>query len=90
MVDAKQVNNMVYRYLGNSGIRVSVISWGNWINVRDDENTRNTVKVALELTILPALFETITLYIPASLDKTEAIEYDEFVAPDILEPFFTH
>jgi len=24
--------NMVYRYLGNSGLRVSVLGFGNWIN----------------------------------------------------------
>jgi voltage-dependent potassium channel beta subunit len=60
MVDAKKTSNMIYRYLGNSGLRVSVISWGNWINVRDDQNTRDTVKVALDNGI--NFFDTAEIY----------------------------
>ena len=26
---------MIYRYLGNSGLKVSVISYGNWVNSND-------------------------------------------------------
>jgi len=39
---------MLYRYLGNTGMRVSVLSWGNWINTRDDKLTEDSVKCALE------------------------------------------
>jgi aryl-alcohol dehydrogenase-like predicted oxidoreductase len=30
-------NQMEYRYLGNSGIKVSVISFGNWLNSDDPQ-----------------------------------------------------
>ena len=26
---------MIYRYLGNSGLKVSVIGYGNWVNSND-------------------------------------------------------
>ena len=42
-------NKMIYRYLGNSGLKVSVISWGNWINTKDENDvTYETVKTAIE------------------------------------------
>lgn len=53
--------NMRYRYLGNSGIRVSVLGWGNWINVSNqDDITTKTVKRALELGI--NFFDTAEIY----------------------------
>lgn len=52
---------MRYRYLGNSGIQVSVLSWGNWINVKnDDDVTTKTVKAALEAGI--NFFDTAEIY----------------------------
>jgi len=40
---------MQYRYLGNSGLRVSVIGWGNWINTTDEEKMAiETIKAAYE------------------------------------------
>ena len=30
-------NNMIYRYLGNSGLRVSVISYGNMVAILDKD-----------------------------------------------------
>jgi len=51
---------MVYRYLGNSGIRVSVLGWGNWINTRDDKLTKDTVKVSLDYGV--NFFDTAELY----------------------------
>jgi hypothetical protein len=31
-------NNMFYRYLGNSGLKVSVLSYGNYINSDGEGN----------------------------------------------------
>lgn len=28
-------SKMIYRYLGNSGLKVSVLSYGNWITAHD-------------------------------------------------------
>ena len=41
---------MIYRRLGNSGIKVSVLSFGNWINCTDgfDEEFSKMVKVAFD------------------------------------------
>ena len=44
-------NNMEYRNLGPSGIKVSIISFGNWLNSNSqeaNENTRKCVKAAFE------------------------------------------
>lgn len=52
---------MRYRYLGNSGIQVSVLSWGNWINVKNENDvTTETVKLALESGI--NFFDTAEIY----------------------------
>jgi len=42
MVD-KQATNMIYRFLGNTGIKVSVLSFGNWLTSNDPkwEGTTN-------------------------------------------------
>lgn len=34
---AKQEKQMVYRYLGNTGLKVSVLSFGNWITGHDEK-----------------------------------------------------
>eukprot|EP00347_Sterkiella_histriomuscorum_P006071 403354181 len=49
MVDetANRYSNMEYRYLGNSGLRVSVLSYGNWLNSNKEEDyklTRDAIK----------------------------------------------
>jgi voltage-dependent potassium channel beta subunit len=52
---------MIYRYLGNSGLRVSVISWGNWINTKDENDvTYETVKTAIEHGV--NFFDTAEIY----------------------------
>jgi voltage-dependent potassium channel beta subunit len=52
---------MLYRYLGNSGLRVSVMSWGNWINTKDEKDiTYETVKLAVENGI--NFFDTAEIY----------------------------
>lgn len=33
-----QKSKMIYRYLGNSGLKVSAFSFGNWLNSDDEEN----------------------------------------------------
>jgi len=38
MVEAKKENLMEYRYLGNTGLRVSVLSFGNWLNSNTAED----------------------------------------------------
>lgn len=61
-MESQTINSkMRYRYLGNSGIRVSVFSWGNWINVSNNNNiTTKTIKRALELGI--NYFDTAEIY----------------------------
>jgi len=54
-------SKMRYRYLGNSGIQVSVLGWGNWINTSDSENIMlETVKLCLESGI--NFFDTAEIY----------------------------
>lgn len=46
---------MLYRYLGNSGLKVSVFSFGNWLNSYNDKDayqvTRDCMKKCYELGI---------------------------------------
>ena len=41
-------SKMEYRYLGPTGLRVSVVSWGNWVNNANDKLTVDSVKFCLE------------------------------------------
>ena len=41
MEEAKK--NMEYRYLGPTGIKVSVISYGNWLNSNSEEAKQLTI-----------------------------------------------
>ena len=41
-------SKMEYRYLGNSGLRVSVVGFGNWVNNFNDEVTKECFIKALE------------------------------------------
>ena len=41
-------SKMEYRYLGPTGLRVSVLSWGNWVNNANDKLTVDSVKFCLE------------------------------------------
>ena len=38
---------MEYRYLGNSGLRVSLLGFGNSVNYRNDKITVESLKIAL-------------------------------------------
>jgi aryl-alcohol dehydrogenase-like predicted oxidoreductase len=58
MVDAKQLEpeytKMDYRTLGGSGLKVSVLGYGNWLNAHDKsafDFTRSAVKECLNLGI---------------------------------------
>ena len=41
-------SKMECRYLGNSGLRISVLGMGNWVNNDDDKLTVDSVKICLE------------------------------------------
>ena len=45
------ISKMEYRYLGNSGLRVSVLGFGNAVNYRNDKTTVESIKTALSLGI---------------------------------------
>ena len=51
---------MEYRYLGPTGLRVSVVSWGNWVNNASDKLTVDSVKFCLEHGI--NFFDTAEVY----------------------------
>ncbi|CDW85421.1 aldo keto reductase family protein [Stylonychia lemnae] len=54
---------MVYRYLGNSGLKVSLFSFGNWLNSmkqEDYEITRDAIKICLENGV--NFFDTAEIY----------------------------
>jgi voltage-dependent potassium channel beta subunit len=64
MVDATQTKiPMEYRYLGNSGLKVSVLSFGNWLNSNkpeDYEITRDAMKLCFEAGV--NFFDTAEIY----------------------------
>ena len=41
-------SKMEYRYLGPTGLKVSVVSWGNWVNNASEKLTVDSVKLCLE------------------------------------------
>ena len=51
---------MEYRYLGNTGLRVSVLSYGNWCDHDDDKRTIECVKSSLEHGV--NFFDTAEIY----------------------------
>lgn len=54
---------MEYRYVGNSGLRVSIFAYGNWLNSDDKGNyeiTRDSIKLCYENGI--NFFDTAELY----------------------------
>ncbi len=64
MVDpAKPANNMIYRYLGNTGLKVSVLSYGNMVSVIQGDKQKfmnDSVQRCLELGI--NYFDTAEMY----------------------------
>jgi aryl-alcohol dehydrogenase-like predicted oxidoreductase len=62
MVEALS-KKMIYRYLGNSGLKVSALSYGNWLNSDKDDNyetTRDSIKKCLEYGV--NFFDTAEIY----------------------------
>jgi len=53
-------SKMEYRYLGNSGLRVNVLEFGNAVNYRNDKTTVEPLKTALSLGI--NYFDTAEIY----------------------------
>ena len=51
---------MEYRHLGNSGLRVSILSYGNWANNDNADLTYESVKLCLENGI--NFFDTAEVY----------------------------
>ena len=47
-INKPDCSKMEYRYLGNSGLRVSVVGFGNWVNNLNDDATKECFKKALE------------------------------------------
>ena len=41
-------SKMEYRYLGNTGLKVSVLGFGNWVNNMNDEMTKDECKAQQE------------------------------------------
>lgn len=61
MVEANTTKSkMKYRYLGNTGIQVSVLGWGNWLNGKDEEENKKCVKAALDSGV--NFFDTAEIY----------------------------
>jgi voltage-dependent potassium channel beta subunit len=55
--------NMIYRYLGNTGLKVSVLSYGNWLTAHDPKSEKDIidcVKKAHELGV--NFFDTAEIY----------------------------
>ena len=51
MIGTSSKTKMLYRYLGNSGLRVSVLSFGNWLNsnkAEDYQITKDAMKVCFD------------------------------------------
>ena len=56
-------SSMEYRYLGNSGLKVSVLSFGNWLNSNKQEDyelTRDAIKACYENGV--NFFDTAEIY----------------------------
>ena len=51
---------MEYRYLGNTGLRVSALSFGTWVNNADDKQVEDCVKLSLEHGV--NFFDTAEIY----------------------------
>jgi aryl-alcohol dehydrogenase-like predicted oxidoreductase len=63
MVEAAAKPKMEYRYLGNSGLRVSVLSFGNWLNSNKQEDyeiTRDAIKMCFDAGV--NFFDTAEIY----------------------------
>ena len=60
MTAKQDSSKMEYRYLGPTRLRVSIVSWGNWVNNANDQLTVDSVKFCLEHGI--NFFDTAEVY----------------------------
>ena len=60
MSEKPDSSKMEYRYLGPTGLKVSVVSWGNWVNNASDQLIVDSVKFCLEHGI--NFFDTAEIY----------------------------
>ena len=63
MVESASKPKMIYRSLGNTGLKVSVLGYGNWINSNSEEaynNTRDCIKACHDSGV--NFFDTAEIY----------------------------
>lgn len=70
MVEANKKDLMQYRYLGNSGLKVSALSYGNWLNSNTEDEytiTRDSMKRCLEYGV--NFFDTAEIYFDGAAES---------------------
>lgn len=70
---------MEYRYLGNTGLKVSVVSFGNFVNWNDDKLSVDSVKYCLENGI--NYFDTAEIYGLGKAETTLGKAFKELKVP---------
>jgi len=63
MVEENAKSKMLYRYLGNSGLKVSCLGYGNWLNSHSEDSyivTRDCIKAMFEAGV--NFFDTAEVY----------------------------
>lgn len=71
-------SKMLFRYLGNSGLKVSVLSWGNWINTKEDA-TYEIIKTAYNNGV--NFFDTAEIYGNGEGETTLGLALKKLNAP---------
>ncbi len=73
---------MEYRYLGNSGLRVSVLAFGNWLNSNSEESyevTRDAIKLCFEAGV--NFYDTAEIYGEGMAEKAMGRAFKELNLP---------
>lgn len=79
---SKAPDTMDYRYLGNTGLRVSVLAYGNWINSmseKDYELSRDCIKKCFDAGI--NFFDTAEAYGFGAAEKIMGRAFKELDLP---------
>ena len=76
---APDTSKMEYRYLGKTGLRVSVLSYGNWCEHDDDKRTVECVKTSLEHGV--NFFDTAEIYGMGVAETTLGKAFKELNVP---------
>lgn len=82
MVEQAKPNNMVYRYLGNSGLQVSVLSFGNWLNSNTQEDyelTRDAIKKCYDAGV--NFYDTAEIYGSGNAESLMGRAFEELKLP---------